>query len=272
MTGFHDKALRLLPIVPEISAAGVVKIADVEARIGRSLPAAVRDWYMREGACAILQTYSNQDPPVVLDDLGRPSRIGRKHDEARDLVSEGLLHIRTENQGVCLWAVQLDDLDDPPVVVTYDLDGLTGWQPHSDTFSDYIYSGIWDWGLVLASNFLIQAQNVPLTEATLERLRLGFREDVTTNGWPGDKQYRFEGSGQRLLIWSTRGQADWYLSADNGSSLSEAAKTIWLLDDVGKAFWSNTDEGKVALAHMVAGMPAQTIPITASRLGGGYTK
>jgi hypothetical protein len=40
--------------------------------------------------------------------------------------------------------------------------------------------------------------------------------------------------------------------------MSEAAVVkvadAWPLDDVGKAFWSNTDEGEAALARIAAGM------------------
>jgi hypothetical protein len=254
MTAFHDKSLRLLPKVPEISEAAVAKVGEAEARIGRRLPAAVRDWYVREDACAILHTYSNGDPPVSLEDLGRSLRASTPHGKPRDLAPEGLLHIRTENQGVCVWAVRLDDGDNPAVVVSYDRDDLDEWLPQADTFSDYIFSGIWDYGLALASKWLIQAQNGTLTEGTLDGLRSRFRESVRTYNWPGDDQYRFEGDGHRLLIWSGGSQADWFLAADHEASLAEAARTVWHWDDVGKAFWSNTDEGEAALARIAAGV------------------
>jgi hypothetical protein len=164
-----------------------------------------------------------------------------------------LLYIRSENQGVCGWAVRLDDGDDPAVMVNYgDIAELSEWVPQADTFSDYIFCGIWDWGLVLRSEWLIQAQNGPLSEQALEGLRLHFRESVRTYGWPGDTQYRFEGDGQRLLICSGSGQADWWLAADDEPSLAEAARKIWHLDDVDKAFWSNTDKGETALARIAA--------------------
>ena len=254
MGGFHDKSLRLLPKVPEISDEAIAKVADVAVRIGRPLPAAVRDWYVRKDACAILQTYSNGDPPVALDDLGRPITAWRGNGNLHDLAADGLLYIRSENQGVCGFAVRLDDGDDPAVVVNYgDIADLNEWQLQADTFSDYIFSGIWDFGP--RSEWLIQAQNGSLTEGALDRLRLHFRESVRTWGWPGDAQYRFEGDGQRLLIWSVSGGgADWFLQADDELSLAEAARKISSFDDVGKAFWSHTDNGKTALAHIAADM------------------
>jgi hypothetical protein len=256
MAGFHDRSLRLLPAVREISEAAVAKIAEVEARIGRPLPAAVRDWYMRKNACAILETYSNQDPPVALDDLGRPITAWRGNGNLHDLAAEGLLYIRSENQGVCGWAVRLDDGDDPAVMVNYgDIADPSEWQLQAETFSDYIYCGIWDFGVALSSEWLLQAQNGPLTEGALDSLRLHFRENVRTHGWPGDAQYRFEGDGHRLLIWSAGG-ADWFLAADDELSLAEAARKIWRLDDVGKAFWSHKEKSKAALARIAADMAA----------------
>jgi hypothetical protein len=147
--------------------------------------------------------------------------------------------------------VLLDDRDDPEVAVSYD--NLNEWQPQAHTFSDYIFSGIWDWGLVMPSEWLIQAQNGPLSEEALGHLRLLFRENVRTWGWPGDTQYRFEGDGQRLLIWNADGQADWWLAADDEQSLAEAARKIWHLDDVGKAFCANDEKGETALARIAAG-------------------
>ena len=256
MAGFHDKSLRLLPKVPEISDEAIAKIADVEARIRRPLPAAVRDWYVRKDACAILETYSNQDPPVALDNLGRPITAWRGNGNLHDLAAEGLLYIRSENQGVCGWAVRLDDGDDPAVVVNYgDIADLSEWEPQADTLSDYIFCSIWDFGGAFSSEWLLQAQNGPLTEGALDSLRLRFRENVRTHGWPGDTQYRFDGDGQRLLIWNVDGMcADWFLAADNEPSLAEAARKIWRLDDVGKAFWSHKEKSKAALARIAAGM------------------
>jgi hypothetical protein len=249
MAGFHDKSLHLLPKVAEISE---VAVADVEARIGRPLPAAVREWYVCKDACAILQTYSNEDPPVALDDLGRPITPWRGNGNLHDLAADGLLYIRSGNQGVCGWAVRLHDADDPAVVVNYaDIADLSEWVPQTDTFSDYIFCSIWDC-VALSSEWLLQAQNGPLTEGTLDSLRLHFRESVRTYGWPGDTQYRFEGDGQWLLIWSAGG-ADWFLAADDELSLAEAARKPWHLDDVGKAFWSN-DKLETALARIAAGM------------------
>jgi hypothetical protein len=254
MEGFHDKALHLLPAMPETSETAAAKVAEVEARIGRPLPAAVRDWYVRKDACDILRTYSPQHWPVALEDMGRPF-TWKMNGNPHGLVADGLLHIMMENQGVCMWAVRLDDGDDPAVVVNYrEADDLSDWQLQADTFSDYVFCRIWDFGG--SSEWGLQAVNVgPVTEGALDSLCLLFRENVRTWGWPGDTQYRFDGDGQRLLIWNVDGMcADWFLSADNEPSLAEAARKIWLLDDVGKALWSHQQKSKAALARIAADM------------------
>jgi hypothetical protein len=98
----------------------------------------------------------------------------------------------------------------------------------------------------------------PVTEGALDSLRMLFRDNIRTWGWPGDTQYRFEGDGQRLLIWNVDGTcADWILSADNEPPLAQAARKIWHLDDVGKAFWSLKEKSKAALARIAAGMAAR---------------
>lgn len=257
MAGFHDKSLSLLPKVPEISESAAAKVAEVEARIGQPLPVAVRDWYLRACACAVLETYSNGDPPVVLEDLGRPIKAWRGSGNLHDLAADGLLYIRSENQGVCGWAVRLDGGDDPAVVVNYgDIADPSEWQLQAERFSDYVFCCIWDFGV--SSEWLLDAVNVgPATEGSLDKLRLLFRENVRTYGWPGDVQYRFEGDGQRLLIWNVEGMsADWFLSADDGPSLAEAARKTWFLDEVGKSLRSHTEQSEAVLARVAVDMGA----------------
>jgi hypothetical protein len=128
------------------------------------------------------------------------------------------------------------------------------WQLQAHTFSDYIYSGIWDFHQG-PCEWVIEAQNGPLSEGALDHLRQHFHETVRTYGWPGDDQYRFEGDGLRLLLWSVPGdQTDWILSADNEPSLAEGARKIWHLDDVGKAFWSHKKKSDAALDRIAAEM------------------
>jgi len=82
----------------------------------------VREWYEQEDACRLLLYYSNGDPLLEIAELCAPL-----HDTHRggphDLFARGLLPFRFENQGVCVWAVQLSGSDDPPVVVDLEIRG-----------------------------------------------------------------------------------------------------------------------------------------------------
>nr|BFE59268.1 hypothetical protein GCM10020063_037940 [Dactylosporangium thailandense] len=56
-----------------------------------------------------------------------------------------LLPFMIENQGVCFWAVMLDGSDDPPVMISLDdLEPSDEWTMLAATFSDLVYTRIWD--------------------------------------------------------------------------------------------------------------------------------
>jgi hypothetical protein len=139
--------------------------------------------------------------------------------------------------------VRLDGTEDPPVVVTYD-SRLREWMPCAHHFSDYVFTCVWDYVFVLRSELLIQAQNEPISDDALNELRKNFKALAITFGWPGHTQYRFERSNWHLLIWASHEQADWWLSANDSSSITDAMTFVWNLDNVGNSFWSHTDEGE----------------------------
>lgn len=233
MLKYHAKALKLIDAVP-ILARDVSNIIAVEDRLGRQLPASLREWYSLDGACDMLLRYSNGDPPVAIANLGRDGLIARE-----------LLTIRHENQGVCTWAVLLDGSEDPPVVVDYDVDFKTR-QPCANSFSDYVYSCFWDWGLVLNSP-RVQAQNGPISPEALDFLRGNFAAELETYGWPGDTQYRFFTPDQRILIWESKQQADWWLSADSDDALVRLVARLWRVDDLGTSLWASDDADEYIL-------------------------
>lgn len=242
MLHYHAKALQLVGAIPKVAPETENALAAVEGRIGRNLPASLREWYSLNGACELLYSYSNSDPPVALADLGRDGLVGGD-----------LLILRHENQGVCSWAVWLNGSDDPPVLVDYDTAFQT-YQPCANTFSEYIRACLWDWGLVLKNALLIQAQNAPISDEALAFLRSKFKAEVETSGWPADTQYRFSSSDQRILIWAGRDQADWWLAGDSGDSVARLAKMLWDVDELGHSFWSHDAAGASILQRMRVGI------------------
>lgn len=237
MLRYHQRSFDLIRCSPKTASESVDALTLVENRIGRPLPPSVREWYSIEGACDLLLKYSNGDPPVAIATIG-----------SRGLISEELLVFRHENQGVCSWAVWLNGDDDPPVVVSDDLD-FRSYKFCTDTFSDYIYSCVWDYGWLFVPP-LIQAQNVPLSAAALEMLNRDFTRGLKTNGWPGDTQHRFFSKDHRILIWASKDQADWWLTADTGDSLADLARSLWKVDGLGRTFWANDSTGETILSQV----------------------
>jgi hypothetical protein len=245
---YHARTLQLLGVAPRISPTAVEELDRVERRIGRSLSASVREWYSQEGACQLLRRYSNDDRPLEIAEFGVP-RTDTHGGGPHDLLSRNLRVFRYENQSVCVWAVLLDGSDDPPVVLDFDSQFKT-WTPCATTFSGHWYAWMWDYALVLSQGLLIQAQNQPLSETALEFLGRYFAAGPKTFGWPGHTQHRFSSADERILIWSSDGQADWWLSADREESLRRWVGMVWDCDKVGQSLWSHTEQGESLLKQV----------------------
>jgi hypothetical protein len=123
---------------------------------GVQLPPSVREWYSCQNAIRVLASHSNDDPPILLEKF-----------ELEQWSSYRLLPFKHENQGVCVWAILLDESDDPPVYVNVD---DNGWKLQASTFSDYVYCCIWDYAVVFAKPALVQAQNEPVSDDALNTL------------------------------------------------------------------------------------------------------
>jgi hypothetical protein len=245
VTEFHAATFELLDLTPVLSPSAVAELDRVEKRIGRKLPASVREWYSIDGACRIMREYSNDDPPIPVNELGSPRRDTRGGGPV-DLISRNLVPFRYENQAVCIWAFRIDGTDDPPVEVDLNTYFRT-WTPCGVSFSQHLYASTWDFACVLTRELLVQAQNRPLTTSALGHLQSHFTSGPTTFGWPGHTQYRFNHNDKRILIWASDRQADWWLSADNEESLGELLSDIRSCDSVGKAMWSHSERGSALL-------------------------
>ena len=232
---YHDASMRLLDCQMPVSVAAQIDIAEAERRLGVRLPRSIREWYSYENGMAILAEHSNEDPPI----------------EVRNFVllewqSHRLLPIRNENQGVSVWAVELDGSDDPGVWVDIDSNGKQ-WYRLATSFSVYVYTCIWDYRQVLKREALVQAQHRTLSGAELAFLSRHFTEEPRTYGWPGSVQYRFGDESAAILIWVVEHQADWFIAAETEASLKEAVSTVWLLDGLGGELYECSILGKRVL-------------------------
>ena len=235
MTSFHWATFRLLRSEPHVSSAARSHIENAEHRLGFRLPASVREWYCNEEAIDVLAKYSNQDPPIPLEEFA-----------VTEWKSLRLLPFKYENQGVCTWSVSIDGSDDPPVYVDVDTDGAE-WTLQAPTFSAYIHACVWDYVFVFDQPGLVQAQNEPLTVEALGQLQELFTEQPPTFGWPGSTQHRIAGKGQAILIWAADDQADWFVGARDARALESALRAVWDLDGVGQRFYDCSETGKAVL-------------------------
>src|SRR6516162_5986749 len=151
MTSFHSATFRLLRSEPHVSSAARSTVESAECRLGFRLPPSVGEWYCNEKAIDILAKYSNQDPPIPLEEFA-----------VTEWNSLRLQPFKYENQGVCKWAISLDGSDDPPVYLDVDTDGKQ-WNMQAPTFSAYLYSCVWDYASVMYQPALVQAQNATLS-------------------------------------------------------------------------------------------------------------
>jgi hypothetical protein len=247
MLKYHTKSLTLLGITPKVSQASVRILDQIEKHIGFKLPLSVREWYSLEAACDILLKYSNADPPIPIEKLGEPchdTHGGGPH----DLLSQGLLPIRYENQGVCVWAIKLDGSDDPPVVVDFDTQFKT-WLHYADNFSTHIYCWLLDYAVVFNKDFTVMANIEPLQEQALAFLQREFEEGPRTFGWPGDVQYRFFRKDQSILLWASKQQCDWFITAATLDSLMELVHSIWQCSTLADNLYSNHTECEKMLSQ-----------------------
>ena len=79
--------------------------------------------------------------------------------------------------------------------------------------------------------------------ASLGYLQARLAPAVATAGWPGPRQYRFEGRDVRVMLWSQAGQCDWWISAASPASLRQL-RHLLNLPGLRQALWSNDEDGQ----------------------------
>jgi hypothetical protein len=238
---WHTATFRLLGFEPQPSDAAETAIQQAEKRLATALPRSVRDWYLREDTVKILADHSNADPPIPIQEFA-----------VLNWRSHQLLPFRYENQGGCTWAIDLNGSDDPPVYVDVDTNG-SQWEPLASSFSQYVYSCVWDYRLVFGQPGLVEAQNAALSPSARGTLGTLFEEEIRTHGWPGSTQYRFHRNGQAILIWDSPGQADWFVAAPTAEALESALVAVWNVDDVGAGLYDRSELGKETLEKIRRG-------------------
>jgi hypothetical protein len=246
---YHRDAVALLSEPPKFSVRAEELLAQRERELGIIFPEAVREWYSLENAVNLLRQHSNDDQPVALNRLGEPYPEwyggGR-----RDFVQQGLIVFMCENQGVCNWAFRLDGNPDPEVVVEVDTAPNDEWLHCADKFSTFVYCQIWDHRRALAHRYTrvgVAAQEYDLAEDDLEFLKSNLLQRPSTNIWPGNANYRFEGNDGGILIWHGRSGADWFVSAPTPASLHALLSKVWRCGTLADTLYDITPESTEVL-------------------------
>lgn len=97
---------------------------------------------------------------------------------------------------------------------------------------------------------MLQAQAGELDQESLAYLRVRLAPAVATAGWPGSRQYRFEGSGVQVMLWSQAGQCDWRVSASAEAPLRRFTAGLLDLPGLDQALWSSDEEGERLLSEV----------------------
>jgi len=201
---------------PVETADAEALIAGLEQQIGSAVPRTFRQFLSLANGAELLGRFSNCDNPIPFRELGRIPEGWSGYNPFR----HRLLPFMYENQGVCTWALALDEGDDPRVLVENDSGVPPIWQTVADSFSLWLECQVSDWPLNPTCKFAAQAPE--LDEAGLVLLRRSFREGHATYAWPGARNYRFSNARSKLLLWSTEGQCDWWVSPLPGIPFGDA--------------------------------------------------
>lgn len=119
---------------------------------------------------------------------------------------------------------------------------------YAATVEDFIAARLWDHACLAAP--LLRAQGGVLDEASLGYLQTRLTPAVATAGWPGARQYRFEGQDVRVLLWSSSQQCDWFISASSEPSLRAFAVGLLNLSSLRRALYATDDAGARVLDEL----------------------
>ena len=225
MLKYHQKTFNLLRKKPVISSEAVNLVNQYENKFGIKLPAAVREWYSLDGAVDILEKICSIIPISI--NISEQKFSNWYDSGPYDFISNGLLLIAREVQGVANWAIKLDGTDDPPVLIEVDTAPNMIWNTYIEHFSDFIYVTVWDSFYDLSPRELtLSAQDKKISNRDLDFLKHNFNQECCTHYWPGQNNYRFFKEDKCILIWDGKDEADWFIWAKSKDSLRELVKII----------------------------------------------
>jgi hypothetical protein len=233
-----------------VGAAGARSlIAGLEQRIGSVIPETFRQFLELANGAELLRRFSNCDNPIPFLELGGARTRWNGYDPFRHKV----LPFMYENQGVCTWAIPLDQGDDPHVLVEVDSGTPPQWEMAAESFSLWLECQIYDWPLYQTCMFAAQAPELDATGLAL--MRSSFNEGNATYAWPGRRTYRFWNARSKLLLWDSEGQCDWHVSPLPGTSWNEVLADLSSIPGLVDTLYGINDEHDACLRGWKAARP-----------------
>jgi hypothetical protein len=181
---------------------GAELLAEAERRMGRRLPAAVRDWFSSAGDRRLAELSDNQ--------IADPASF------TGDFLKAGLLLLETDSQYCCQMVAPLDDGDNPPVyVVDPDDFGGTTRSRYAENFTTYTEAVVWD-AILRGVDDAVWSFDHEVPPDAVKDLAALLSQGPTTYGWAHnqgcDAVYRFDGEA-RVSLALADGTAVWTVTS-----------------------------------------------------------
>ena len=171
---YHQRVFDFLRQKPVFYEKHQASISAIELLVRRKLPDSVAEWFSLEGARSLIRFNDDHvlpadlfqlspnplfgnDPRWTLGELESDNIVVRAHWNKPEsyLIEDGLLKIVVENQGVCQWAVELDNSDEDPSVWMQLNENNERWRPVANTFSDFVFGRVWDTWILHSAPFTL---------------------------------------------------------------------------------------------------------------------
>lgn len=221
---YHQASLDFIGEIAVFSQKNTEELSQFERECNIKLPLSLIEWYSLERGQQILHRYSNGDHPVPASKLKTDYLVMQGYESEKyyaPFETHNLLPVMHENQGCFDWLVYLNGSDDPPVYVTGETLEL-----FTNTFSDFIYTHVWDWNGLFSNNWHCLYTNPG--EVGLAFMRLHFQETTRTFSFDyiGGAAYRFFQEDKCVLIKTGTDYNTWHVWASSYENLIELINTL----------------------------------------------
>jgi hypothetical protein len=223
---YHQQALHMLRLPAHTSPARQAAMARLDERLGQSLPAAIREWYVLDGAYDILREVAQIHVLAILEDDGDDAALRARY--AATGPSATMLPLVYENQGVWHLAVPLDAGDDPPVYLGYQEAAGFEWHWYADRFSDWVWAWVWDY-VGLTRDYQLFLRSL-MTDTDCQQIRTTFQHGPRTMGtaWIRAEQVeRYYQGEQRVTLYQDQGSIEVELHGETAAAMETFLMSTW---------------------------------------------